>query len=283
MALKKSATPKLVREPPPPELSAYVVSLVCRDEDPGRQLVRVLPEARASIQIMLAQPYWLRDAEPGSSWRQLPRIALWGPRHDWCFGFAAGHIQAYGFALTGAGLMALTDRPASEHVNRVYDLAALNAQFAAALTPRTGESFADWRARIALCLAQAFASRPSEPIGSTLDILATAESNAVTQAAAHAGLSERQYRRSFAHYYGVSPKRYQRTIRVDRMIRQLHDTPWEPDQYGDTPIAYADQPHAIREFKKLTGVTPREYVRAKRDGGATLRSVPTNDVAPPED
>jgi AraC-like DNA-binding protein len=279
--LNKSAN-ALIRVEPPAPLAAHIAAIVHRDENPGRQLVRVLPEVRGSIQIMLAEPYWLRDAAPGSSWRRLPRLTLWGPRYDWCFGFAAGHIEAFGFALTGAGLMALTGKPASAFVNRAIDLADINADLAAALDPATDEPFEHWRARITSPLARLFSAAPIDPVAPTLDILATAESNAVATAAAHAGISERQYRRLFAHYYGVSPKLYQRAIRVDRMLRQLHETPWEADRYADTPIAYADQPHAIREFRALTGITPGDYVRIKRRGGATLRSAPTEDVEPPD-
>ena len=70
-------------------------------------------------------------------------------------------------------------------------------------------------------------------------------------------------------------------LRVDRMIRSLHDAPWEADAWADAPIAFADQPHAIREFRALTGLTPRAYVRAKRSGDATLRSVSGDPSAPP--
>ena len=65
------------------------------------------------------------------------------------------------------------------------------------------------------------------------------------------------------------------------MIRSLHDAPWEADAWADAPIAFADQPHAIREFRALTGLTPRAYVRAKRSGDATLRSVSGEPSAPP--
>lgn len=282
--MKKSDTAGLIRVEAPMALSGHVLALACRDENPGRQIVRVLPEVRPTIQIMLAEPYWLRDAADGAAWRRLPRVALWGPRYDWCFGFAAGHIKAYGMALSGGGLMTLTGQSATQLVNRVLDVRDLNADLAIALDPADDEPFAHWRKRIEPTLERLFNNGPdaTDPIAPTLDILATAEANAVARAAAHISLSERQYRRLFARYYGVSPKLYQRAIRVDRMIRRLHDAPWEPDQYGDAPIAYADQPHAIREFRSMTGITPGDYVRIKRVGGATLRSAPTTDVSPPD-
>lgn len=260
------------------------MAFVHRDEDPGRQVVRVLPETRTSIQIMAGEAYWLRDAGDGASWRRLPRISVWGPRYQWCYGFAAGRIQAYAFSLTAPAFCALTNAHASSALNEVHDLRALHPVLAEALDPAPDEAFDAWRIRAAAALGDFFSTRPlgPDPIALTLPILATAEANAVEHAAARAGFSERQYRRIFAQLYGVTPKLYQRAIRVDRMIRQLHEAPWESDAFADTPIAYADQPHAIREFRKLTGLTPGEYLRAKQDGGATLRSAPTTDVAPPD-
>lgn len=268
---------------PPACVASYVEGFVHRDEDPGPQVVRVLPELRPSIQFMMHEPYWLRNATNQGDWRRLPRFALWGPRYTWCYGFAAGRINAYAFSLKSAAFAALTRTSTAHHLDTVHDLGVVEPQLASALEPYSAEPFDDWRARAVYVIADFFAahSPPHDPISPTLPILATAENNAVAAAATHSGLSERQYRRVFAHLYGVSPKLYQRALRVDRMIRQLHAAPWEDDAFAETPIAFADQPHAIREFRNMTGITPGEYIRIKRAGGATLRSVPTYDVAPP--
>jgi AraC-like DNA-binding protein len=279
--LKKSDIGELVINPPPAELAGNVFGFVCRDEDPGPQVVRVLPEVRFSIQIMLDQPYWLREANTGADWRRLPRISLWGPRYHWCYGFAAGRINAFGVGLSAAGLRRIGQRPASQLVNVVLDLRELQPALADALDPMADEAFDAWRTRAASLLRAFFKDSEPDPLAPTLDILATAESGAVSRAAAAAKLSVRQYRRVFAEFYGVAPKLYQRAVRVDRTLRQLHDMPWEADRYAETPIAYADQSHATREFRSMTGLSPGDYIRAKRQGGRTLRSVPTKDVAPP--
>ncbi|MBI1394307.1 MAG: helix-turn-helix domain-containing protein [Alphaproteobacteria bacterium] len=281
--LKKSdiAPGTLVLRHAPAELAGNLIGFVHRDEDPGPQVVRVLPEVRFSIQIMLDQSYWLREAAPDADWKCLPRIALWGPRYHWCYGFAAGRIKAFAVALTAAGLRQISQRPASQLVDGVLDLQEVQPVLAEALEPMAHEMFEAWRTRAAIALRAFFQESDPDTLAPTLDILATDESGAVSRAAAAANLSPRQYRRVFADLYGVTPKLYQRAVRVDRAIRQLHHLPWETDPHAETPIAYADQPHGTREFRSMTGVTPSEYARAKRLGGLTLRSVPTNDVAPP--
>src|SRR5215468_9921772 len=118
-ALKKSdiARDELVLIPPPADLAGNLIGFVHRDEDPGPQVVRVLPEIRFSIQIMLDQPYWLRESASDAAWRRLPRMTLWGPRYDWCYGFAAGRIKAFGIGLSAAGFRRISQRPASQLVN----------------------------------------------------------------------------------------------------------------------------------------------------------------------
>ncbi|MEZ5994723.1 MAG: helix-turn-helix domain-containing protein [Hyphomonadaceae bacterium] len=230
---------------------------------------------------MLDEAYWLREANKDADWKRLPRIALWGPRYQWCYGFAAGRINAFAVGLSAAGLRRISQQPASQLVNVVLDLRDVQPELAATLQPERHEEFDAWRARAADALRAFFQGFDADPLAPTLDILTTIESAAVSRAAAAANLSSRQYRRVFANLYGVRPKLYQRAVRVDRAIRQLHHMPWEADGHAETPIAYADQAHATREFRSMTGLSPGEYLRAKRHGGLTLRSVPTEDIAPP--
>jgi AraC-like DNA-binding protein len=268
--------------PPPPDLAPALFGFV-RRIDPGcGGVVRILPEIRSSLQVQAADPYWVREQAPDGPWRQVPRVSLWGPRHDWGWGYARRDISAYAVGLTPAGLAALTGVPAPELVNQVRPAAAVDPALAA-LDAEPDEPFDVWIARAADVLRAVFAARPPapDPLAASLPILATGDGDAAARAGAACGLSERQHRRLFHRLHGVSPKGYQRLLRVDRMIRRLHDTPWEADAWAEAPIPFADQPHAIREFRALTGLTPRAYVRAKRSGDATLRSVSGDPSAPP--
>lgn len=274
----------LVWRDPPPDLGPWVQAFVHRDERPEAQVVRLLPEPRMSIQVMAASPYWLRARDREAAWRQLPPVALWGPRHTWAYGYAEGHVQAFGVVLTASGFAALVGRPASGLLDEVAALAGVQPALSAALEPPGAGGLEPWLAGAVPALRLAFADAPpDDPLAGVLDLLATAESDMVAAAARAAGLSERQFRRVFRDRHGVSPKRYQRAVRVDRMIRQLHARPWEIDGHADHPIAFADQPHAIREFKALTGLTPQQYVRAKARGDAAMRSVAAPGVPGPTD
>lgn len=276
-------TGTLEMRPPPATLAPFASVFVHRDERGVGGVVRVLPELRASIQIMLADAVWQREREASAEWAELPRIALWAPRFEWAYCFARHHLRAYAIGLTPAGFAAIARRPAPTLNNRVLPLADFDAGLASALAPLQDEAFDAWSARAASALAAFFskAPAPAHDLAPAMGVLATAERGAVEQAAALAGISPRQFRRLFVDRYGVSPKRYQRALRVDRMLRQLHPAPWEPDSHAGERIAFADQPHAIREFRAMTGLTPGDYARLKSGGERTLRSIAADEIAPP--
>ncbi|MGE4071580.1 MAG: helix-turn-helix domain-containing protein [Lysobacterales bacterium] len=266
---------------PSARLASWVFAFVHRDDHQGGQVVRWLPEPRMSIQIFLADPCLVREQAQGSAWRRLPRISLWGPRYDWAYGYIERHIRVYAVGLTPSGLRALWPGSAADLVNQVVDLREHHRGLAELLAPYDEESFDAWRLRADQHLHDYLKPQPDDALSATLSVLATGEGRSVAAAAAIAGLSERQFRRVFEQRMGVSPKRYQRAIRVDRMLKQLHAQPWEGDEFADQPILFADQPHAIREFRAMTGMTPGQYLRAKHRGDATLRSVPMSGIAPP--
>jgi AraC-like DNA-binding protein len=70
-------------------------------------------------------------------------------------------------------------------------------------------------------------------------------------------VSARQLRRLTSQYLGLSPKSFSKTLRFQQTLRMM-------DTVGSAAIwanAYYDQPHFIREFKRLSGVTPNEFKR----------------------
>ena len=284
MPVPPARRPAIVAVPAPADVAEWISAAVVRDERVDGGVVRLLPEPRMSIQLRLGDPYWVREQGRDADWQPLPELTLWGPRHRWAWGHVAKRVQVYGLALTPAGFAAMFRRPATALLDRVVDLGLVDADLTRVLAPR-GEDFPAWcrRAFAAIRMRGEAAPAARVSLDPAYPILAAGEGASVPQAAAACDLSERQFRRRFAADHGVGPKAWQRTLRVDRMIRQLHAGAWEADNYGDLPIPFADQPHAIREFRALTGMTPLDYVRAKRVGDATLRSVRLPDAPPPPD
>lgn len=272
---------ELSRLLPPSDLAPWVIGFVQRDDTSGGRVVVVLPEARASIQVMVGDDYWLRE-QASEVWEAVPRVGFWGPRYKWAYGFAARRIKVFAVGFTPEGAKALTGldaTPLLQIVNPAQRVAPIDCSVAPA------EAFEAWVARMTRALRDHFrgVERNELDWGAALHVLATSAGGAIRDAAAPTGLSERQFRRLFRGRYGVSPKQYQRVLRVDRLLRQLHPAPWEVDALADEPIAFADQPHVIREFKAMTGMTPAEYVRRKAvENDRVIRSVIADGVAPPK-
>ena len=87
------------------------------------------------------------------------------------------------------------------------------------------------------------------------------------------GWSPRTARRRFGDACGYGPKHFQRIMRVQLAIRACQAA--EPARLADAALAagYADQPHLTREFRDITGFSPRAYLaHARPEVGAWLDS-----------
>jgi AraC-like DNA-binding protein len=267
--------------PPPADLAPFVVGFGHRRDERGGDVVIVLPEARPTLQLMLADDYWLRERTPEAQWRRAPRVALWGPRLVSGYGYAARRIHAYGLALTPAGFRTIAGQAPAALLNQAVDLGGVAPELAAGLAAAASSSdFDDWVRAACAILRMRFGQAPAPPpISAALDVLSSHGS--VAEAARRFGLSERQFRRVFAAEHGAPPKTYQRLQRFDRTLRALHPDPWERPT-GDGASGYADQAHLIREFCAIAQITPGAYKRSKaRHGDRILRSVVAEGVVPP--
>jgi len=69
------------------------------------------------------------------------------------------------------------------------------------------------------------------------------------------GLSARQLRRLTQLYLGLSPREFSRVLRFQRTIELMNTANFK----AAWAAHYYDQPHFIREFKHLSGLTPVEF------------------------
>ena len=72
-------------------------------------------------------------------------------------------------------------------------------------------------------------------------------------------LSQRQIERQFQQWLDMSPKHYQRILRVKRSLNSLKQSPQL--QLADLAInaGFSDQAHMTREFKAIAQITPKKY------------------------
>ena len=93
--------------------------------------------------------------------------------------------------------------------------------------------------------------------------ICTVPRTSVSELAAQACLSKKQFERSFRSCVGINPKAYARIVRFHRALNRMQS---DPRPLAQAQIAdacgYADQSHFIREFRRLGGRTPLSLAEA---------------------
>jgi AraC-like DNA-binding protein len=87
----------------------------------------------------------------------------------------------------------------------------------------------------------------------------------VSAIAREVGLSERTLERLFGEHVGVRPKLFARIVRMEwtRALAESHTT---SQANLALSAGYADEPHLLREFRLLTGLTPGALLAERRVG-----------------
>jgi len=78
------------------------------------------------------------------------------------------------------------------------------------------------------------------------------------------GFSSRTLQRQFSSDMGISPKAFSRIIRCQSAVRQIS---YQNDvNFSELAcdLGFSDQPHFLREFKKLVSTTPADYLQQVR-------------------
>ena len=96
----------------------------------------------------------------------------------------------------------------------------------------------------------------------------------VGEVAATLGLLPRTLRRRFTAQVGLTPKRFARVQRLQRVVGDLGDRAHADWADLAARHGYADQPHLADEFRQLVDVTPTEYLHSRVDGPTHLRFPP---------
>lgn len=79
----------------------------------------------------------------------------------------------------------------------------------------------------------------------------------------NAGFSKRKLQRMANRYLGIPAKTYGAIHRFQNSMNQLLHQKWDKLSDVGTDQGYYDQTHFIREFKRFSGSTPKEFIRQK--------------------
>lgn len=264
--------PVVVRAPAAP-LAGLVRALVYRSgEQPQRSVEKILPSPEAGLWVNLNRDAFRSFDEAGRA-SQVPGAMLAGPAsRASVIEFEQGHAHVcVMFALSapscfgGTPLALARDELVPLEIFWGRSGACLRERLLEARTP--GDALAVMEA---VLLEQLTGSLWPDPA-----VLAAAGALSrgvrVGEVAGDLGLLPRTLRRRFTAQVGLTPKRFARVQRLQRLVRDL-------DGHGSIDWAamaaghgYADQSHLADEFRELAGVTPGEYLRSRINGPNHLR------------
>ena len=102
------------------------------------------------------------------------------------------------------------------------------------------------------------------PADFDFQVLISHEFESVGEVQRSLDVSRRHFAAEVRRRCGLTPKALQRIARMRRMLEELDAR--KPIHWSCEAVSagYTDQPHAIRDFRAFTGMTPVEYVRRRQ-------------------
>lgn len=89
----------------------------------------------------------------------------------------------------------------------------------------------------------------------------TAKDSLVTFAEKTIGFSHKHFVELFRRHVGLSPKRYQQIIHFNGMLDRCRISPRGTWRELAPAFGYADPSHLVKDFRRLAGMTPGDYLR----------------------
>src|SRR5579863_3654108 len=264
----------IVRTPAPP-LDGLVRAITYQaGEQPQTSVEKILPGPVASLWVNLNRDGFRSLGETGRV-RQVPGAMLAGPTSRACvieFEEGRAHISVV-FALGGAcrffaaPLALFRDEQVALEDVWGHAGANLRERLLEAATP--GDALGVLEDVLLGRLIQAGRLVPDPAVAAAA--CALSRGVPVGEVADGLGLLPRTLRRRFTAQVGLTPKRFARVRRLQRVVRDLDGQVRVDWAAVAARHGYADQPHLTDEFRALVGVTPTEYLRARIDGPNHLR------------
>jgi AraC-like DNA-binding protein len=261
------------REYPVPDTLVQHVACLWRlaDPEPGGGTQTIYPDGCCELIVHLGAPPRAWDARRG--WHDQATTL-----------FAAQHLNPVRLQATGPmECVGLRLQPAASAVlggatrvrDRVLDLAGIDAGLSRALRRATrdflgGDGAALWR-----FAERRLAREPVdvEMVRAVALLRACSGVTRIEHLARQLGLGLRSLQVRFRRSVSLTPKEFARVMRLRATLRALED--------GDDALAevaadrgFADQAHATRELRRITGLAParlRAALRKDRGGDAAIR------------
>lgn len=228
--------------------------------------MRTLPDGCADLVLTLGDGFEDHPLDGPPALK--PSVFVFGPVSTVRMARAVGAVDAVGILFRPGRLAEVLRTPLSALTDRVVDATAFSALGLDTLRDELAEE-PDLDRR--LDRAQRFVERlllsadaaPDRLVWAALeDIRRTRGAGRIALLAKTLGVSERTLERRFTHAVGLRPKVYARAIRFEHALHAMQRAlkPGRgPPSFLD---GFSDQAHLIREFRAMSGMTPRTMLAA---------------------
>jgi len=233
----------------------------------------IYPDGRCEIIVHLGSPPRCWDAQRG--WHEQAPTLFAAQRISAVRLAGAGMLDCLGVRLQPAASGLVAARRLRQLRDHIVDLACMDAQFSRHLTMAMqsfarGAGQALWELLVRRC--------ESHPVDPRIEAAAARLSSSCGRAridalARSAGMSMRGFQTRFHSAVGLAPKEFARLERLQATLRALDE---HQSSIANLAVdrGFADQAHATRELRRMTGLTParlRAQLRDDRDADAAIR------------
>jgi len=180
----------------------------------------------------------------------------------------AGNGRVFGIKFHPGGFRPFLDGPVSAYADRTV---ALHEVFGPAAHDLARRALAHDTHEATIAVLETFLRERHAAIDATAVSMAAiarriAEDRGITRIDAvvrEFGIGLRTLQRQFRDYVGVHPKWVIQRYRLHEALARIDDDASCDWAALAADLGYADQAHLIRDFKKLIGLTPADYAKAK--------------------
>ncbi len=260
-------------QPAAADLHQFLTGFVERRDQVPVGLSLELPLATPLLHVTLGAAY---SFERHGDFEPMPRLSLWGFNARTRLTRPEGCIHAFVAVLTFRGADLLAPGAVSQAQGICLDLSLPLGRNAVRLLDHleSARGFSERcevvQSHLRDLLRAGRGDRSSHVHDIAGDIAANRLRGSVASIANRFGLSERTLRNHFHADIAVSPKTLLRVARLNRVMRALHPSPWGGSHAADVRLEFFDDAHFHNEFRSLTGISPRDYVRRKGVSGDSL-------------
>lgn len=251
---------------PPKELSPYIKHYLFLDStETAIQKFRLFSDGNTGV-VFSVKSKLISDIDDLEVKKYLPASFIYGQLNGFKNLYSDNEITLIIVVFKPNGIHQLLGIPAHEFRDSIIPIEDILGQKAAVLQEKLSEQ--DNGARTELLnhfFRNLIVTKPASNqllINHSLEFIVASKGHfSLKQLTDYTGYTERHLERKFKECIGLNPKKFGNVIRLHHFLKLLKD---KSDDTNLTTICYdagfSDQSHLIKEFRKHTGISPREYL-----------------------